>query len=1164
MGAGSATLASSKKTGWLPSLPSFSLPKRAATSCWNACKNTFNFIHDRFQTPAKPIAPQRAADLTHASQEKGTGGSRPRAQISSLAKVAVVFTIALYATDALLPAAAELLTGNSLGFVDSRVAQTFANTFMTAATFAAPFLSGQNPALNADYLTPPLVHKSRKLLALPTDADACFAVGTEGIPLTASSTPIWTSTGPFSAAQGSFVPNTQSNLPAGVNFRYSETQVKPQGGILFPNTLSLIVTKADAIYQVTTDGNLNVYSDPSDPFLTTIVSLGFVPSKMIILGNKLILAGPEDPSPKPVVITQSYDITNPENPVDAGKVVGNVGETIRGLTSTGNTIGILTSTRLISIDTTNNQRTEIPLSGGTALAASDSRWYVGKSGTGIVSSSVSNLAGGNTTLPLPSTQIVYGIFCQNGYCYVGAADNSLSSSYFYTIQSPADGSMNLVGTRSDTTTVVTAIASMFPKDNVIYYSTIGLSGIGIIYLADPANPIFPPSASSLLSAGPGGNFVDLGNGVLGVKSGNGLYLFTPPSFAFKGTPEGGSKGNYSVAVTGRTLNGTNIGTRNCTVVINPAITTPLRIPNLVAVANQAFRFTIPQGTIVHARGLPMRVTYRCATGNPITGWIVLDPLTQEFTGTPLARSSTNCVINVNDGPAVSPPSTATLEPFNFDVIDGPTVIQPESTFGTVGVPFSLNLTQYAQYSGPLSLTLTGYPPSFNFSNGVLSGTPTEEDLKFAPFTSTLNVQPVGVTATQPSDLSVTRTFSLGVVKPGNPVVVVTVPSKNAYARNKDSYIIPKDLCTNPTNPTVPMTYSVSGLPGWASFNQETRTIEWEPGISDKIFPDVTYPIIITCTQQLPNGQQYSTTSTLILVLTGALSLGSVLLATATPAAYAYRNRKWAYNTGIGPYKWPRTALSVVFTVSVIFTPLMVSAKVTSVPTTNCLVTKCFSSRPSISLSWKPFEYIKGEDQEFSVGQSLSFAFKTDAEKIHYFKISYIDANGEKIKSDQLPSWLKVERFSRRTKKIFATSVPDSFFKGFVIVAKNKAGLTLEKVQFNKAGVLKSIASSGSAEGPALEVDQKDDLPKAPNTNITNSGGSAVRRESYTEIGSPAGKDAKKPASFNIAAAGTSGIASPAATRSNGNTTVDIGSLPADAGNGNGSDSSLTRTPTGTP
>jgi hypothetical protein len=1043
MGAGSGTTAaSSRKTGLLPSLPSLSLPKKAANFCWNACTGAFKCLKDRFQAPAKPIEPKRAEVLTKqvatVARRSAHGASR-HFPIGRPAMMAAACVAAICALEVCQAAAAEVFGGDHLPPIGDRVATTFANTFAegvtgafaagAAATFAAAGTFATGVALAA-----PLENKGRRLLSNDDD-ESCDAVVTEGIPFS-KTVPIWTQTGPFSAAQGSFVTSTLSPLPTGVELRFSALQVSPKS-YPFQNTLPLFASSGDASYLVGTDGTLQVInSDPSDPYVVTTTNPGFVPTKMMIVGSKLILSGPETSSSNPTVLIQAYDITTPKNPVDAGQVIGNVGETIMSMTSTGNRVGVITNSRLVSIDTTNNQMTSVFLSGGTAIGASNSHYYVGKLGS-IQSYSISNLASPPIPLSILTTGTPYSILSQNGYCYVGVADHVNSASYFYTILCPADGSMNIVATRSDLTTVVTTVSSMFPQGNTMYYTTFD-AGIGVMYLGNPASPVFPTSTSGLLpEIGAGANFADLGNGVIGVKTGTGFYPITPPNFTLRGTAAGGTavgggRTTFPVAVTGRTLNGAVInGTRNCSVIVNPAITM-LPIQDLIAVVGQVFSYTIPQGSIVHARGLAMRVTYTCTSGQ-FTTWVVLDPITQRFSGVPLARTSpSTCTLQVTDAPAANPPSTAVPESFRFSAIERPVMSAIASRQCTVGVPCLIPLEEFAQYDGPLALTLSPLPPSFSF-NGNLTGNATIEDGRFSPYTMTLSATPIGVTATQPSSLIGTSTFVLTVVPPGNPVVVATLPSQSAYARNKGSFQIPRGLCANPTNTDAPMDISVSGLADWMSYNSETNTVEWEPGILDRFLPaDNAFPIIVTCSQRV-GGQQYSASTTLVIVLTGALSLGSILLASLTPAAYLYRRRKDGYNA-IAPYGWARLTLSIIFSVGVVTTPLMFEVK-----------------RKPCSIKWNPFTFKQRDNREFYENQSVSIDFESPAGKIHYFKITYTDTENDKVThSDTLPDWLKVKRVNAAVKRIYSTCVPASFFKAFRVYAKTKGGLDLEAVEFKKS------------------------------------------------------------------------------------------------------------------
>ncbi|MES2793790.1 MAG: putative Ig domain-containing protein [Planctomycetota bacterium] len=254
------------------------------------------------------------------------------------------------------------------------------------------------------------------------------------------------------------------------------------------------------------------------------------------------------------------------------------------------------------------------------------------------------------------------------------------------------------------------------------------------------------------------------------------------------------------------------------------------IPPQTATEDSAFTFTFAANTFgdvdigdsltYTATGLPSWLSFdgatRTFTGTPANGDVTLAPITITVTATDESEATvsttfTLTVVNTNDAPTVSveiPPQTATEDAafsFTFDV----------KTFVDVDL------------GDTLTYTASGLPAWLSFDAGTrtFSGTPANSDVTTSPLTIT-------VTATDTSLASVSTTFALTVENVNDaPTVANLIPNQFAPVNALFSFTFAAntfaDIDVGDT-----LTYSVTGLPAWLSFDAASRTFTGTPTAGD--------------------------------------------------------------------------------------------------------------------------------------------------------------------------------------------------------------------------------------------------------------------------------------------------------------------------------------------
>ena len=227
------------------------------------------------------------------------------------------------------------------------------------------------------------------------------------------------------------------------------------------------------------------------------------------------------------------------------------------------------------------------------------------------------------------------------------------------------------------------------------------------------------------------------------------------------------------------------------------------IPNQTGKVNDAFSVTLDPGT-----GGNAPLTYS-VSGQP--AWASFNASTRVLSGTPNVAATTSVTYTVtdDDGDADSDTFTITIA---ADLM--PTAPTVPAQSGEVGTAFSVTLPVGTGGDAPLAYSVSGEPSwaSFNTSTRVLSGTPTAA-------TATT----VTYTVTDDDGDADSSAFVITIAAADLTPTAPTIPNQNATVGV--AFSVTLDVGTGGN---IPLTYSVSGEPSWASFNNTTRVLSGTP------------------------------------------------------------------------------------------------------------------------------------------------------------------------------------------------------------------------------------------------------------------------------------------------------------------------------------------------
>ncbi|MDH3431489.1 MAG: putative Ig domain-containing protein [Gammaproteobacteria bacterium] len=249
----------------------------------------------------------------------------------------------------------------------------------------------------------------------------------------------------------------------------------------------------------------------------------------------------------------------------------------------------------------------------------------------------------------------------------------------------------------------------------------------------------------------------------------------------------------------------------------------------------------------------------------LPSWATFNTATGRLSGTPGSGNTgahNNIVISVSDGAA-----SASLAAFSIIVNaanSAPTISGNPPTQVTVGNPYNFTPTANDADGDALTFSVTNRPAwaSFDAASGNLSGTPGAGDAgSFGNIV--INVSDGQASASLPA-------FTITVdAAPNSPPTISGAPPSQVNANTAYSFI---PTASDPDGDS--LTFSVTGLPGWASFNTSNGVISGTP-------TDANVGVYSNISITVTDGADNATLGPFSITV-NAVSLGSVTLTWTPP------------------------------------------------------------------------------------------------------------------------------------------------------------------------------------------------------------------------------------------------------------------------------------------
>ncbi|WP_409309200.1 putative Ig domain-containing protein, partial [Pectobacterium sp. B1J-3] len=321
----------------------------------------------------------------------------------------------------------------------------------------------------------------------------------------------------------------------------------------------------------------------------------------------------------------------------------------------------------------------------------------------------------------------------------------------------------------------------------------------------------------------------------------GWLLFNPATGTFSGTPASGDVGSLTIKVTATDSNTASVSTTfELTVTnVNDAPEVSGTIPAQSIAQGGSLNVTIPAGTFTDPDGDTLMLSASQADGTALPGWLLFNPATGTFSGTPASGDVGSLTIKVTATDSNTASVSTTFELTVTNVNDAPEVSGtiPAQSIAQGG---SLNITVPAgTFTDPDGDTLmlsasqadgTALPDwlSFNPATGTFFGTPANGDV------GNLTIK---VTATDSGNASVSTTFELTVTNVNDaPVVDTPIPPQSVAQGGGFNFTVPDGTFNDPdVGDTLTLRATLangSPLPSWLHFDPAIGTFSGTPGNAD--------------------------------------------------------------------------------------------------------------------------------------------------------------------------------------------------------------------------------------------------------------------------------------------------------------------------------------------
>ncbi|MBD9477439.1 putative Ig domain-containing protein [Pseudoxanthomonas sp. PXM02] len=279
--------------------------------------------------------------------------------------------------------------------------------------------------------------------------------------------------------------------------------------------------------------------------------------------------------------------------------------------------------------------------------------------------------------------------------------------------------------------------------------------------------------------------------------------FNAATRTFSGTPQ--TLGVHVITVTASDGQG---GTRSSTFTLTVTNSAPIAptIPAQNAVGGTAWSYLVPAFSDPNSDALTYAVS-----GMP--GWMTFNAATRTLSGTPGPVGSWSVTVTATDSAGASATRTFTVTTPNS--VPTAATIPTQTLYRNVAGNVSI-ASFFSDVNGDtLTFTATGLPAALGISAaGVISGAST----------AVLGNYTVTATASDGRGGTVSRTFTLAIAN--SAPVAPTIQNQTVTAGTAWSYQVPE--FTDPNGDG--LTYTVTGMPAWMSFNPATRTLSGTAGV----------------------------------------------------------------------------------------------------------------------------------------------------------------------------------------------------------------------------------------------------------------------------------------------------------------------------------------------
>ena len=264
---------------------------------------------------------------------------------------------------------------------------------------------------------------------------------------------------------------------------------------------------------------------------------------------------------------------------------------------------------------------------------------------------------------------------------------------------------------------------------------------------------------------------------------------------------------------------------------------------VVPIANQStnedagFSFTVPPYSFIDAdKGDSLTLSATLADGSPLPAWLVFDPVTQTFSGTPLNDDVGALTIRVTATDTSGATATQDFQVTVINTNDGPVAavdIADQSTNEDAGFSFTVAANSFSDVDVGDTLTLSVTLADGNPLPAWLSFDPGTQTFSGTPLNDDVGALTIRVTATDTSGAAATQDFQVTVNNTNDgPVASATIADQATDEDAGFSFTVaPASFTDVDVGDTLTLSATLADgnpLPAWLSFDPGTNSFSGTP------------------------------------------------------------------------------------------------------------------------------------------------------------------------------------------------------------------------------------------------------------------------------------------------------------------------------------------------